>query len=50
MSIETTMSFARMKYLHDSTLCAQIYCIKSDFIDVSYIPICDGFEILENQM
>lgn len=25
------LSFARIKYLHNSTLCAQIYCINSDY-------------------
>lgn len=44
------MSFARMKYLHNSTLCAQIFHINPNFIDIPYIPICDGFEILEKQM
>lgn len=45
MSTETTM-----RYLHISTVCAHIYCINSDFIDISYIPICDRFEILDNRM
>lgn len=45
------MSFAHLKILHNSTLCAQIYCINSNFLtDVFYTQICDGFEILENQM
>ena len=48
MSTENIMSFAHTKYFHNANLCAQIYCINSDFIDVSHIPICDGFEILEN--
>lgn len=51
MSREITMSFAHLKILHNSTLCAQIYCINSKFLtDVFYTQVCDGFEILENQM
>lgn len=38
-----------MKYLHNFTR-VQIFCMNSDFIDVSYLSICGGFETLESQM
>lgn len=50
MSIETTMSFSHIKYLNNPILWAQIYCRNSGFLDISCIPVCDRFEILENQM